>query len=149
MTTTYSTDEDMMIGDLTYDADYRNTFRSRAKDEIDTALGFLYLIPLSPSPSVHVGLILKQIEARLASGRLILDRTAAMEDNSLQAYGNSLLKEGQQMLMQITTGMVELIGQTRVPSAATAGNAPVIIQGDTTSGVDAYYNWLNTPAWWL
>ncbi len=146
MTITYSTDADLLIGDITYDTGTTDRFRVIAKNEIDSKLGWLYVLPLTGITS-HITLILQNIESHIATGRLILDRAAGGEDSALQAYGASLLKEGQDDLMMIMSGMLVLTGAQRIASEAAEGNAPSIIEGDMTSGVDAYYGWVSQPAW--
>lgn len=134
----------MLLGDISFTAPEKARFLTDAHNEVDEELGYVYSLPLGPLPfSTHVALILKRTTILIASGRLILDRDAAGEDLSLHAYGRSLLDEGRERLRAMRSGGIDLIGVTKLEIQATDGNAPSIFQGDTYSGVDAFYSWLN------
>jgi phage gp36-like protein len=139
--TTYCQPNDLLVGDISGVEPLKQQFITAATEEIDSQLGFIYELPLSGA-SAHGTLILKGICRKLASGRLLMAQASASEDNSVHAYGMSLVEEAQRDLWSIRNAQTD-IGAVKVASAATSGNAPTIIQGDTTSGVDYFYAWLN------
>lgn len=141
----YAAITDLLLGDISFTGPERTRFLTDAHNEVDEELGYVYTLPLGPTPfSTHVALILKRTTALIASGRLILDRDAVGEDMALHAYGQSLLQEGMMRLAGMRSGAIDLVAVVKIPGTQGAGNAPSIIQGDTTSGVDAFYGWINS-----
>lgn len=138
----YSKSDEMLTGDLELSGD-REKFIKAATSEIDSVLGRVYLLPLS-GLAAHSTLWLNRISVLISTGRYILAQSIGGEDQSLNAYGERCLNEGQSMLMEILTGGVILSGATPVSTGGTTGNGPSIIQGDATSGVDAFYEWMGT-----
>lgn len=142
----------MVVGDLTVSDTTRTNFVQRAADEMDQALGTVYIIALTPIPPAgtlpaSALLALKRCNYLIASGRLLLDRAAVSEDVQLHAYGESLLQEGQMLLYSIMSGSI-FLGATKINTADAALNTgPQIFEGDATSGVDAYYEWGRTDPW--
>lgn len=121
-------------------------FVNIAADEMDAELGFVYLLPITPTGAdipTHVENILAKINRLIASGRLVLARNGSQED-ALHGYGLSLLREGQELLCSIRDGGTQLTGieKAGTQSGTDGGNAPTLIQGDTASGVDAFYGWM-------
>lgn len=155
----YAGTADLLVGGMIVNPTEAAQFIEVAADEIDSVLGFTYVIPLT-AVEPHVALILKRVNALIASGRLILSTAVGGEDGSLHAYGRSLLMEGQDTLAAIANGNIQLVGADKTAPHADdgTGNAPSISQGDATSGVDAFYAWLDrdpysaptTPGdpWW-
>lgn len=110
----YSEVSDLLTGDLMISAriDKQKVVQDAA-DEIDAKLGWLYQVPvvIEGGPSGvnrHQVLLLKQINNKLASGRLILSLHIAGEDNSLHAYGLRLVKEATEELLLIANGTLDL-----------------------------------------
>jgi phage gp36-like protein len=143
MSSRYAEVDDLLVGDIIIQSQDAERFLQIAADEMDSVLGAIYELPLNPEPLPgHIALRLKRCNAVLASGRLILAQAAASEDGSLHAYGRSLVREGVEMLESIRTGSMQLIGLTKVAphGGEDGGNAPVVVVGDATSGVDAFYD---------
>lgn len=141
--TTYSEVADLLVGDVTIGGGIdRDKFVQSATEEIDSRLGFIYVLPLTPSPSSHIALLLKRCANLIASGRLFMAIAAGSEDNAVHAYGESLLREGQSILESIACGQVDL-GVTKV-TVQSEGNAPSITNVDDGSPFDAFYNFV-TP----
>jgi hypothetical protein len=111
----YCTTNDLLIGQLisrtppeVVPGDYVN----RAADEMDSRLGFVYQTPLPVTginalPSHQVKL-LKSINLKLASGRIILATTIATEDVTIHQYGLRLIQEADLELAAIANGDVKL-----------------------------------------
>lgn len=148
------------MGDITYQAGEKIRFINAAHNEVDMAIGFVYKLPLLPTPIGHVALILQRAETLIASARLLMDRAAPAEDvRRVQHYGISLLAEGHGILEMIKTGQISLYPAAKVDDQANPGNAPQIFQADSSSGVDAFYDYIQispltppapygTRPWW-
>jgi hypothetical protein len=54
-----------------------------------------------------------------------------------------VLKEGQNLLAQVASGMLDLRTITKITGGAQSVAGPSIVQGDSVSGVDAFYEWLS------
>jgi ribosomal protein S18 acetylase RimI-like enzyme len=85
----------------------------RAAEEMDSMLGFRYVIPITPAPNypmlaTHETLILKQINVKLASGRFYLANSAHDEDDQLHSYGRYLVNEALASLRAIVDGTIDL-----------------------------------------
>lgn len=138
---TYSKADDLLIGDLILPKNVnRDKVVQDAADEIDAKLGWIYKTPLAPcevpagfpeqEPEFkhlprHEQLLLKSINNRLASGRLILSLDTAGQQTTLHAYGYRLQKDALDELHLIANGSVEMTacraegvegGEDRVPS---------------------------------
>lgn len=157
----YASTDDLLLGDMLTRSEDALRFVNSAADEMDAVLGGLYELPidLNVAPD-HIVLRLRNINALMASGRFILAQAIHSEDNSLHSYGRSLLNEGRSMLEAIRSGAIQLTGIPKVaPQGGPegSGNAPVLLGGDTVSGVDTFYEWSSTsrypgsldsgPAW--
>jgi hypothetical protein len=110
----YSAEGDLLVGDLLLPAGFsKATYITEATDEIDSKLGFIYQLPLTPIPPEvalppHEVLLLKVISNKLSSGRLIMDIALAGERYSLHAYGRRLVDEAMNDLLLIANGELEL-----------------------------------------
>jgi hypothetical protein len=140
MTSVYCKENELLTGDMAGIEGLRQRFVNLAADEMDSFIGFAYLLPLPiESMPVHEQLILKNINVKLATGRLIMAQAVGSEDTSTHAYGQSLVDEAIRDLWAIRNGQTNLTAP--VASAGDTNSAPVIIEGDRVSGVDAYYAW--------
>lgn len=139
---------DLMLGDIRlgsktnpYDA------INNAADEMNATIGQLHTLPLDLSSApAFVPLLLKKINAFLASGRLIMAQAQGEEMSSLHAYGRDLVKQAQMELDRITRGETVLVNVPRLPGSFRA-NAPVVINSDTGSAVDAFERFVTGDCW--
>jgi hypothetical protein len=137
----YCKTSDLLIGDLTVSPATLNQLVNAAADEMDGEIGEHYELPLPiGSMPQHVVLRLKQCNVLIATGRFIMSQAVASEDTSTNAYGMSMLREGQGILKAICTFQFDLIGAA-LRNPPSTGNAPAIVQGDAVSGVDAFYRY--------
>ncbi len=126
-----------------------------AADEIDSKIGFVYQVPIPAPPGTDpehpipnvVGLILKRINAALASGRLILQVAAGQEDTRLHAYGASLVAEALAAIDQIFNGEIVFDNVPPVNPEEPIVNGPMISNLDAESNVEAFYNRIGNPRW--
>jgi hypothetical protein len=87
-------------------------FVKSASEEIDSKLGFTYVVPFKQTgddalPDYQWKLI-KDTAAKLASGRLLLAATSAIENATIHAYGLRMVMEAEANLMAIANGDVRL-----------------------------------------
>lgn len=149
--TGYSTADDMLLGDLQVSsAEPLVKYIALAADEIDVALAPLYVTPIEfkdkngmPLPNDAPGrLALKNISARLATGRYIMASAAAASKEEVQQYGLYLLQEALAALRVLAGGDVILDGaeeKPRDPEKNDSPMLPLVMNVDAVSQVDAFY----------
>lgn len=144
MADTYCTVSDLLLGDTVLQNGFdKQRYVDLAADEMNSRLGYEYVIPIeSSSPSEDVGaaalLILKNINLKLASGRLILAIAAGGEETALNAYGNSLCQEAYAELSLVLSGQLPLVNASRLDNEVSVPTARTV-NADKESGVDAFY----------
>lgn len=147
----YCSPSDLLIGDIPLAAKYGNgsAFIQLAADEIDSQIGHIYITPIVFDESDEVKaakvrpakLLLKKINTLLASGRIILDMAAGGEDESLHAYGASMLAEALGLLTRIMERDIFLTDAPLVPSEESRENTgPSVITAEDYSLVDSFYD---------
>lgn len=142
----YCATEDMRTGDIA-EPSYtsREQYIKNAAEEIDTALGHLYVTPLVIDVADKfrpARLYVKKINWLLASGRMLTDVAAAGEMDNLHSYGKRLLDEAQVMLNQLVSGEVFLAGAELIepdPDAAKDWTGPTVFNEDPVSMVQQFY----------
>lgn len=151
---TYSAVDDLILADLQVaDSVDKEKFVLSAQEEIDSKIGFLYALPLPfEGMPYHERILLKQINNKLASGRLILTLDIAGEETALHAYGLRLITEAMNELMCIANGDVDLTAPQTNPDQATAdlNKLPSIVNRDAESAVDQWENHVmrGQPSYW-
>lgn len=133
---------DLITGDMPVSEPRAQAAIDMAYDEIAVALAPVYSWPLSPLGD-HALTILKRINQLIATGRLVMAQAVPSEDNSTQAYGTYMLREGQELLRQVAMQEVLLPGVTPSVATAGAGNGPAIINLDGASAMEHFYEWAN------
>lgn len=146
----YSTQADLLLGEIPLPS-YVNpdTYISNAADEIDAVIGMTYVTPISiqETPTTRPSkLILKKANNFLASGRIIMAVDSGGQDTQLHSYGRYLVNQAEQIVAKIANGEFILVGAQRISDTA-GGNAPVIVNGDAESLVDAFYDNFNRDVW--
>lgn len=145
----YSATPDLLVGDLVLSSALDTTkYIQGAADEMDSKLGFIYLVPVDVGTlPAYQALLLKNINNKLASGRLIMDIAAGGEDRSLHAYGARLVQEANSDLLQIANGTVELDAEKQ-PITSQNDTGPAVTNSDEFSAVDTFeafaFNGINT-----
>lgn len=132
---------DLMLGDLPIPPGINPyDFINSAADEMDSDIGQRYTLPLNLAlaPS-WVASKVRMINAKLATGQLLMAQAQAGEDKQLHAYGKYLADEAKAELAAIKCGEQNLPGLTRDPTSILA-NAPETINHDAASAVDAFEN---------
>lgn len=120
----YCTTDDLLLGDLVVGRSVSpETYVNAAADEMNSKLGFIYKVPIEPNSSydppftvlaTHEKLLLKDINVKLASGRLILAQAQGSEDGQEHAYGASLIRDALNSLYLLTSR--EVILSTAAPA---------------------------------
>lgn len=151
----YATKDNLLTGDIPLAGKYGDgtAFVDFAADEIDAQIGHIYVTPVGyvnpvDPKSKPAQLLLKKINILLASGRIILDMAAGTEDDNLHAYGNSMLREGINLLNKISSGQIKLYGAITIVTDGLEDNTAVsITQEDPESLVESFYTTMQEPAW--
>lgn len=148
--TAYSAIEDLLIGDLIISETLdRQKFVDDAADEIDSKLGWIYQTPivLTGLPR-HEALLLKSINNRLASGRLLLTLYQSGENNSVHAYAASLVRDATNDLMLIANGDVVLSAPRQENTTqGTSDTAPTATGMDEIGPMTAFEEAFMTGGW--
>lgn len=149
----YSTVDDLLIGDLMVSPKLdKNKFIAQAAEEMDAKLGFVYTLPLqafpvsdpAPDPNdwtalpIHQNLLLKGINNKLASGRLILTLAVATEGSTLHAYGLRLVSEATTELLMIANMDIILDAKRLNASTTNPDRTPAVVNHDEESAVDMF-----------
>lgn len=115
-----------------------------AANEMDSYLGRRYSIPVVVDAQVAEersdALFLANVNAQLASGRLITSAASGGENTDVHAYGRMLLSTAIKALKDIQDGKYDLLSATPLPSQANRLQGPIIISKDKFSQVDAFYD---------
>lgn len=123
---------------------------AQAANEMDSYLGRRYVIPVAVDPAIPEeradALYLANINAQLATGRLITSAAAGGENDSVHSYGRMLLSTALKALKDIADGKHDLRSAAPVDGVASTQAAPKIFSRDPHSMVDAFYN--NTGGIW-
>lgn len=141
---------DLLIGDIPVSGALDPAkYVQDAADEMDSKIGFVYETPIDVDPSSStprpVILLLKRINAHLASGRLILAATIPAEGDRLNAYGRTLVRESEEAIEAIASGEIILDGVPRGTMTLPYKAVPLIANGDAESIVDAFYDRVVNP----
>lgn len=147
----YCTVADLLLGQLTTrlppEIDV-NEYMESAAEHIDARLGFMYATPfvtegVEALPANQIKL-LKGINAKRASGQIILAATIATEDNLIHQYGLWLLQEADLELQAIMNGTVKLNSPlvdsegNEIPPTIDPGLEDPYARIPTANNIDAY-----------
>jgi len=155
--TAYCAVGDLLLGDVTVGGTInRQLYVDQAADEMDAKLGWLYETPiaeavegyegpaLDPSMPRHEKLLLKNINAKIATARLIMAVSINEEGNAVHAYALRMLKEGNDELLMIANGDLVLTApRVETPSGTVLTRTPGVVNIDEESLLDPFYNTVN------
>ena len=149
--TGYCTTEDLQLGSVPVPSNGdAEKYIALAADEIDSVIGMRYAVPVEVDQSSAVqrpvGLLLKKINAWLASGRLVMAADASGADDQIQQYGKYLVEEALIPLRQIADGTIVLPGIDLVDPEANKNTGPVASFADESSLVEAHAATFGNPA---
>lgn len=142
----YCKDTDILIGDVTPKTGVMTKHVEQAAEEIDAAIGHLYVVPVT-SAAEHTKLLLKNINIKLATGRYFAAMSRGSQEESPNFYAQSLIKEAWEQLKMIVSGQIILGGATTAGGglAEDDSRAPTLIQADEFSLVAGFYGYLQDP----
>lgn len=139
--------EDLVIGELMLpEAINPIQYIDSAADEMDARIGLLYEVPVQFEVTDRVKFratiqYLKSINARLASGRLLMAAASALELTTVHAYARNLVEDAQDDLKQIVDRKYILQGakENTNTSDAYVASRVVSYNQDLSSAVDNFY----------
>jgi hypothetical protein len=127
----------------------KDQYIKNAAEEIDAALGHVYVTPfvIDPAPPENrpAILFLKKINWLLASGRMVSDIAAAGEESSLNAYAARMLNEACEMIDLLKSQKYVMVGAELLSSGDDVASVtgPMIFQEDPVSMVQQFYELSN------
>jgi hypothetical protein len=153
--TAYCSTDDLLLGNLplgqVVDA---QKMTNDSADEIDSKIGFRFQTPVdinslmaSHRPSA---LLLKRLNAILATGRILVTLDIPDENDRIHALGSNYIREAQATLNLIANGSMELPGAVLLNEIADQNTGPRVVNVDSGSLVQGFYEYLDpttTPAW--
>lgn len=143
---TYSTADELLIGDLTVSPAVKQKHVDAATREVDERLGFNYQTPFTQSSvSRPAWFLIKRIANYIASGRLLLETDQSGEDNGVHAYGLYLLQEVDTILEPILNGEINLSPPSDDLPDPTTPHGARVSNVDPYSQVEAFYGWAARP----
>lgn len=134
-----ATEQTLLTGDITFGSmiSVPNIIRD-AGDEMDTKFGIVFVMPLAVSTfPLHIQTMLKLIQSRLASARLLFMAASASEDTTLFEYAKYLEGLAYGDLNLILNGSVSIPGAVQLDG--NTATAPKIINTDSESATDVFY----------
>lgn len=139
----YCAVEDLVVGNVPLPSSSNvEVYIKNAADEIDASLGHVYATPITPDPTVENSritvLTLKNINAHLASGRILTALTAGGEDNSVHAYGLLLIRGALDALRQLATGDPQLFGAQKITNYSESKRRGGVYNVDEYSQVETF-----------
>jgi hypothetical protein len=153
---TYSTIDELLIGDLTVSDTLKTKHTVDASDEIDSKLGFQYVVPFTQSSvSAPAWILIHRIANNLASGRLLLEVNQSREPAAIGyqnaavkvvTYGQSLVDEAEGVLDMIIKGEIKLDNPSEPTTNQTLMRGARVANTDGYSQVEAFYGWASIPA---
>lgn len=123
----------------------RGSYISAASAYMDSRLAAAYPTPLVLNPAADGAeadaSLLRTICTHLASGALILAVTAGTERHSLHAYGKYLVDRGEELLVQLLDGDLDLVSVERLPDYKDIRpTGPIVGHGTSFNMTDGYYH---------
>ncbi len=132
----YAGTEDLLLGDISLGGAVDPlVWIDRAAEEIDSRLGTRYELPLPITLTPHAQLLLKRINAMLATGRMLMAIDGG-NDQDLHAYGQDLVQTALGELAMILNGAIDLGGGVLVDDGQAQG--PSIRNQDAYSATAAF-----------
>lgn len=106
----YCGETDLLLSEATVTSlGEKARFIKSAAGEIDGKLGYIYATPIDTAGlPPHQAQLLLSINAKLASGRLMMAAAFGSQDTNVNAYALYLVKEAEMDLMSIANGQVDL-----------------------------------------
>lgn len=145
----YCSTDDLLLGNVPVPATAQ-TYVDTAAEEMDSILGLRYVTPVEldeQNPKQRpFFLLLKRINAWLASGRLLMALDAGGEDDQVHQYAERLVNEALMALKQIADGSILLPGGESIDPEAPKTTGPMAAFADDASAVETFNTVWGNPA---
>ncbi|HEY6021687.1 MAG TPA: hypothetical protein VIY48_18015 [Candidatus Paceibacterota bacterium] len=145
----YCLTTDLLHGDIPLPSYIdKQVWVDKGAEEIDSKIGFRYSTPVPLTgntvdrPAV---LLLKNLNAFITTGRILMAVDASGEDTQVHAYAQKLLSEAYSTLDAIADGRIDLTGAELNTNAATKTSAIIVNNIDSESQVEAFYDRIANP----
>ncbi len=140
---------DLLLGNVPIPAN-ASKYIDAASEEMDSILGLQYVTPvllIETEPKQRPGfLLLKRINAWLATGRLLMALDAAGEDDQVHQYAERMVKDALGALGQISDGSILLPGADPIVPDQHRPTGPVASWADDASPVEEYQSTFGNDA---
>lgn len=109
----YCADEDLLLtADVMVLPAEKTRFIRLTAEAMDSKLGYLYAVPVDigtgSSLPTHQKLLLKTINAKMATGRMLMSSAVGSQNSEVNAYAAYLIREAEMDLASIANGQVDL-----------------------------------------
>lgn len=145
---TWATTSDLLVGDMAFPATFdKQRYLNDAASEMTVRMGLIYELPLPAANtlSAHIQAVLKLIQSRLASGRLIMNMAIGAEQADLHAYGRNLVDLAYDDLNRVGREY-DITGATRLNTGDNRAPSVVTKHLNTVSPFDIYEKTVHTDA---
>lgn len=131
----YCTDTDLLLAaDVMASPAEKTRFIRLASEAMDAKLGYIYEVPVATDTlPPHQALLLKTINAKIATGRLLMASAQGTQNSEVNAYAAYLVREGEMDLAAIANGQVDL----NAPRVDDAGVGVGVVEDPTVSDMNA------------
>jgi hypothetical protein len=131
--------EDLLIGDTEIGSLDASQYLDFALREINSVLGVIYVLPIPDTiPDYQKG-SLRTVQAKLATGRLLMAQGSGAEDTDINAYGKLLIQEAYNDLNRIGNNY-ELLTAVRTTNSTGEDRTPLVSSADKVSPFNAFYD---------
>jgi hypothetical protein len=155
MSAAYCTDADLLISsNLPMPTGmHKSKYVQDAADEINLRLANRYRVPVvftAEQQQLYAAtlLFLKQLNVHIATGRLIMALDARGENDTLHAYGASLVSGALELIQDILKGDISLEGAVSLNDLENVDHGstrPALANLDPFSQVEAFYQVASAP----
>lgn len=140
----YCVQADLLLGEIPTPS-YMDVLKyiDNASEEVDVALGQLYTTPIEVveiAQNKPTTLFLKQVTAKLATGRIIMAAATGKQDIEVNAYGKYLIDEAWGAIANVLSGNYVLPGATQIDAPASDVGGVRLKNVDAISQVEGFYN---------
>ena len=145
----YCATTDLLLGEIPIPAYISQAkFITDTAEEIDVALSVRYVTPVVVTVTAvnrPTTLFLKQVNAKLASGRILMAAASGHQDDQINAYAKYLIEQAFQALYRVCEGEYILPGATQHAPHPDDSGGVRIYNEDATSAVTDFYARVTDP----
>lgn len=145
----YCAEADLLLGEIPLPEYLSATqYINNTAEEIDVALSGLYSTPIEVidiPQNKPTTLFLKQVNAKLATGRLIMAAAMGHQETDVNAYGKYLIDEAVAALYRVCEKEFVLPGAEQNVAAASDTGGVRIKNLDSVSQVEGFYDQIQVP----